>query len=114
MKKYKHVAAPVSLGGLFPTSDDEEEEEIFTNETEIVKVVLGGMELAVRQMAWHGANANQIWPGAFTLMDYILAHEKYHGAKVLELGAATGALSLALMKSGQFDMITRYRPSRLM
>eukprot|EP00599_Poterioochromonas_sp_BG-1_P008068 CAMPEP_0173145698 /NCGR_PEP_ID=MMETSP1105-20130129/8036_1 /TAXON_ID=2985 /ORGANISM="Ochromonas sp., Strain BG-1" /LENGTH=66 /DNA_ID=CAMNT_0014059725 /DNA_START=104 /DNA_END=301 /DNA_ORIENTATION=+ len=31
---------------------------------------------------------------------------RYETGKCLELGAATGALSLALMKTGKFDIIT--------
>lgn len=107
MKKHKQAPAPVSLGGLFPDSEDKGSAE-FVNETEIVKVTVGNMELAIRQMAWHGANANQIWPGTFTLVDYLLQNSKYHDSRMLELGAATGALSLALVKAGNFDIITRY------
>jgi predicted nicotinamide N-methyase len=103
MKKVSQAPAPVSLGGLFPDDDTSHE---FHNETEIINVHIGNYDLAIRQMAWHGANANQIWPGTFTLVDFILVNEKYHNTNMLELGSATGALSIALKKTGKFDLIT--------
>lgn len=106
MKKEKQAPAPVSLGGFFPDSDEEPAE--FVNETELVEAKLGSVALSIRQMAWHGANANQIWPGTFSLVDYLLSNEKYKDAKLLELGSATGALALALIKAGGFQVTTRY------
>lgn len=44
------------------------------------------------------ANANKVWPGTFILADFMSKHEgRYKGkGRILELGAATGALSIFL------------------
>lgn len=104
MKKVKQAAAPISLGGLFPDSEDEGGGD-FVNETEDVAVELGSCTLTIRQMAFHEANANQIWPGTYTLVEYLLKNEKYHHSTMLELGAATGAVAIALTKSNNFKQI---------
>eukprot|EP01031_Cornospumella_fuschlensis_P007867 gene7867-9723_t len=105
MKK-KQYTAPVSLGGLFPDSDEEEGGE-FCNETDILCVKLADQELQIRQMAWHGANANQIWPGSYALVDFLLENEKYGSGKFLELGSATGAVAIALLKANkQLEIVT--------
>ncbi len=122
----KHsISLPISLTGLFDASDDEDngieegqangEGTKFENESETISTTLGGYELKIRQMVWHQANANIIWPGTYNLVDHIFnVHDlenatklRYETGKCLELGAATGALSLALMKTGKFDIITR-------
>jgi hypothetical protein len=121
MSKKATITLPVSLTGLFDTESDQEDnaengtkENGFQNEFEIVKIVLGGMNLAIRQMVWHQANANLIWPGTYNLVDHILSVKdsdsellRYQTGKSLELGSATGALSIALTKIGNFDLITR-------
>ncbi len=126
MKKQTVSSVPVSLTGFFVNDDDSENEEEteveekdkqdqFENENEVTKVTIGGVDLEIRQMAWHRANANQIWPGTFTLMDQIIQTKdttddtklRYRSGKILELGAATGALSIALAKSGFDDILTR-------
>lgn len=105
MKK-KQYTAPVSLGGLFPNSDDEDGGE-FCNETDIFSVKLADHDLKIRQMAWHGANANQIWPGSYPLVEFLLENTKYSSGKFLELGSATGAVAIALIKAKQLDIVTR-------
>ncbi len=98
MKKPPLQQAPVSLTGLFISendSEDEGEKDTFENETEVVSLNLGGVQVAIRQMAWHRANANQVWPGAFTLADHIFrtvnadGKGRYESKKLLELGSAT-------------------------
>lgn len=111
--------ATVSLSGLFVEEDNEEnttpsELEQFTNEKEIVEVKVGDISIRICQMSWHMANANQIWPGAFKIAEHILQTQfhqpqsRYCDGKALELGAATGALAIALTKHGNFDIITRF------
>ncbi|RYH15521.1 hypothetical protein EON65_31625 [archaeon] len=104
--KQKQYTAPISLGGLFPNSDDEDGGG-FCNETDILNVKLADQDLKIRQMAWHGANANQIWPGSYALVDFILGNAKYGSGKFLELGSATGAVVIALIKAKQLDIVTR-------
>jgi hypothetical protein len=67
------------------------------------------ISLSINQFSFHVANANQIWPGTFNLAYFlarnrhVLVHnlsvsENSENLKILELGAATGALSLFLKK----------------
>lgn len=115
-----YTGATISLTGLFGEENDENttlsttsELEQFTNEHEVVVVKVGNVSISICQMSWHMANANQIWPGAFKLAEHILQTQfhqpqsRYSDGKVLELGAATGALAIALTKLGTFDIITR-------
>jgi hypothetical protein len=117
MKKPTVLQAPVSLTGLFVTGDesgDEDNNDGFENETEVVGMNLGGINVEVRQMTWHKANANQVWPGTFTLVHHMLSAVnefgvgRYENKKLLELGSATGALAIALLKTGKYDIITWY------
>jgi hypothetical protein len=77
--------------------------------------------LQIRQFAWHEANANRVWPGTFVLGSYLttchpqldkttttdkaddrqtektlLERLQHKDSRCLELGAATGALSIFL------------------
>jgi hypothetical protein len=104
------VAAPVSLTGLFVNENDSDEDasqESFQNECEVVNLKLGGIELNIRQKSWHQANANQVWPGTFTLIEHIFDHDRYKNENLLELGSATGALAIALLKTGNYHLDTR-------
>lgn len=94
------IDAPVSLGGLFPDSDDEETEGTgFVQEYSEQTVTLCDETLTIRQYCWHMANANKVWPGTFTLAEFITSHrERYSSGDILELGSATGALSIYLQK----------------
>jgi len=106
----KKVSAPVSLTGLFVNEDDSDEDcsqDEFQNECEIMPMNLGGIELNIRQKSWHQANANQVWPGTFTLIEHIFSHERYKSGDLLELGSATGALAIALIKSKNYHLVTR-------
>lgn len=110
--------APISLTGIFGADSDEEEEVAnetstnFCNEKDIQRITLAGVQIQVCQMSWHQANANQVWPGTYALADHILSVRegplsRYEGHNILELGAATGALSIALIKAGDFRTVTR-------
>lgn len=116
MNPHKAVlnTVPVSLTGLFfneNDSDFEEEENKFENESQVVELDLAGKIINIKQLSWHQANANQVWPGTFALIEHIAYNtdllERYQTGKILELGAATGALSIGLIKLGKFDLITR-------
>jgi len=96
-KKHLPVEAPqCSLGSLFGGNDEEEElEQTFETST----IQIGDKQLQIRQFAFHRANGNQIWPGAFTLADFLVAPpqlDKLRDERILELGAATGAMSIFL------------------
>ena len=55
--------------------------------------------LVIRQYCWHMANANKVWPGTFTLAEFLTSHrERYAAGDMLELGSATGALSIYIRK----------------
>ena len=115
---------PISLGDIFGNadSDNENDNEIssdpneFKQKYEIQKIKILDKILTIRQFSWHQTNANQVWPGTFRLAEYIINHsERYNPVpsssscpfKVLELGAATGALSIFLKTSPYcMDMIT--------
>jgi len=85
------VVVSPNLGGLF--GDTEE----FVNEYEVQELDIAGTVLKIRQFSWHEANANKVWPGTFTLAEYIVEHmDTYRSGSLLELGAATGALALFL------------------
>jgi len=94
-KKHAAVEAPFSLGGLFGGDDGEHLDQSFS----VSEIILNARTFRIRQFAYHRANANQIWPGTFTLCDFLVSPiqlKKIQGATVLELGAATGALAIAL------------------
>ena len=114
-------SAPISLTGIFGPDSDDDQEDVqddtnFCNERDIQRICLGDQEVDICQMSWHQANANQIWPGTYVLADHILqtknystdSFSRYENCSVLELGAATGALSIALMKTGKYNMISRF------
>lgn len=120
------IDAPVSLCGIFNDSDDDSVSSFDQcYETEDVNVC--GAILKIRQYAFHSHNANRVWPGTFNLAEYLLRtyeNKKIENAsdraiqegeevneddcnkdssklgKVLELGAATGILSLRLLTAG--------------
>ncbi len=55
----------------------------------------------MRQFSWHCANANKVWPGTFVLSEYIDSRiDFFRCGQVLELGAATGALSMFFTRRG--------------
>ncbi|OQR91999.1 hypothetical protein ACHHYP_20157 [Achlya hypogyna] len=100
------VEAPMSLGGLFATSDSEDEG--FVNEYETQDIFIGEDKYAIRQFSFHEANANKVWPGMFNLASFIDSHKaRYGNGTILELGAATGALAIHLRANPrQYDVIT--------
>ena len=104
------VIAPITLAGFFndDSSDDENETKEFVQIYEEQKLCIGSMNLKIQQMAWHMANANIVWPGTFTLADFIVDHLDYYSSgKIIELGSATGALAVFLCSPPRnFDVIT--------
>lgn len=102
------TTAPISLSGFFGADEDDNETDSnssskdFKQLFEVVDLNVGGIDMKIRQFSWHGANANQVWPGTFRLAEYISENiDTLPSGKVLELGAATGALSIYL--SSTFD-----------
>ena len=99
----------VSLSGLFHDSEDEEDGVgggQFDQSYEEQVLTIAEMQIIIRQYSWHMANANKVWPGTFALAEFMDSHlEAFKGSRVLELGAATGALSIYLSSKG-VDMVT--------
>lgn len=94
------IDAPQTLIGLFPPDTDDEDNndegaEPLTLCYEIQSVELVGRQLSVRQFDFHSHNANRVWPGTFNLADYLFRDSRNWG-NILELGAATGLLSIRL------------------
>jgi len=106
------VAPPINLGGLFATSDDSEDENAsdseFNNKGESQSITVGSRELLIRQFAWHQANANQVWPGTFILANFMDSHVDRYNTSLLELGSATGALTIYLRLKGYKQIVTRF------
>ncbi|KAF0715397.1 Aste57867_3400 [Aphanomyces stellatus] len=98
--------APVSLSGLFAAASDSEEDE-FENEFEIQDIEIGDDKYRIRVFAFHEANANKVWPGMFNLAGFMDAHARYSDGRIMELGAATGALAIHLRASPRnYDVMT--------
>jgi predicted nicotinamide N-methyase len=113
---------PMSITDLFSNNDDsdcdlaeyvENLDSKFLQNYEIQLLKFNeNINLNIRQFSWHQTNANQVWPGAFRLANHITDHsEKYVGCKILELGAATGALAIFLnmlnnTSPQKYDIIT--------
>lgn len=112
VRKDGGVAPPINIGGLFATSDDSEDENDldgeFNNKGESQTINVGSKELLVRQFAWHQANANQVWPGTFILANFMEDRTERYNTQLLELGAATGALTIYLRLIGFKEIITRF------
>lgn len=91
------TTAPIGMGGLFGDEDDQQ----FEQQYETQEVCIGGNSFSIRQFSFHCANANQVWPGAVRLGEHLLQNrEKLENKCILELGAATGALAIALISNG--------------
>ena len=70
-KKIKEITPPVCLGDLFAENGEEVEDAAFSQMYEVQELDIGGTIFKIRQFAWHGANANKVWPGTFNLGEYI-------------------------------------------
>jgi methylase of polypeptide subunit release factors len=91
------IDAPQSLSGLFQDDSDNENEKSFEQTYEEQSVQIASTSLIIRQYVWHMANANKVWPGTFNLGEFLEINlAKYAHCNILELGAATGALSIFL------------------
>ncbi|GAB4851751.1 hypothetical protein Ancab_031153 [Ancistrocladus abbreviatus] len=66
-----------------------------------------GMELLIREFSFHQLNANLLWPGTFTFVEWLVQHKSWiQGRRVIELGSGTGALAIYMRKSLQLDVTT--------
>jgi len=101
------VEAPFSLGSFFEERGEEGSEEL-EQQFEEQELVIGESTLRIRQYAWHMANGNKVWPGTFSLAEYLDLHrDVYSKGRILELGAATGALCIYLrLAPRRFDVWT--------
>lgn len=104
MNSNTNNSAPVGLRGLFPDSDSDNDETSEGNNDgkfeqlfEVQPKEFANKTIQIRQFSFHSANANQVWAGTFDLAKYIEDNmDRFLNAKILELGAATGALSIYL------------------
>lgn len=106
---------PINISDIFHIDDsdaeDTEENEsggVFKEEYEVATIQIKDISLKIRQFSWHQTNANKIWPGTYRLAEFITDNgDKYQHSRILELGAATGALSLYLNNiPGDYHMVT--------
>lgn len=62
--KHGGVDAPMSLGGLFAESDEEDDgftQNAFEQISEIQALTIAGITFEVEQLAYHSHNANKVW-----------------------------------------------------
>jgi len=109
--------APINIADIFHIDDSDEENDnatsnnsgVFQEEYSIASIQIKEISLQIRQFSWHQTNANKIWPGMYRLAEFITnSGDKYKNSRILELGAATGALSLYLQHFPEdgYDMVT--------
>lgn len=63
----------------------------------------GGVEVLLREYQT-GGTGNRLWPASHVLLRYMLQKfgpDELANAEILELGAGTGLVSIALAKAGQ-------------
>ena len=89
------VEAPITLGGLFPDSDEEDSstQSVFEQVSEVQSLTIAGLTFEVEQLAYHSHNANKVWPGTFALTEYIKQNSSRYPSetsRLLEIGSATG------------------------
>ena len=105
MAKQGELIAPIGVGGLFG-GDDEDEDAGFQQQFEVQRITIADRTYDIRQFSWHQANANQVWPGAIRLGEFMITRKDlYSSGRILELGAATGALAMSMTVNG-FDVVT--------
>lgn len=106
----KREVGVCNLSGLFGATDSDSDGGAFEQVYEVKSFVVCDVPMLIRQFSWHSANANQIWPGTVTLAEY-LSLDCNQGlllsGRVLELGSATGALAIFLLKrNAECDIVT--------
>jgi len=112
MPNDREIDAPTNFAGLWPDSDDEQED--FTNKAETQTITVADIPLKVRQYCYHSHNANRVWPGTFNLAEYYISASQpgelsdltATGTTVLELGSATGVLAMRFTIAGVVNLAT--------
>ena len=119
MSSSHQIDAPISLISFFPDSSESDQSdgegsndqaEVSYNDPcyESQTIEICGQNIVVRQYSFHSHNANQVWPGTFNLAEYLLVTQPdgsftYNWGSVLELGTATGLLSMRLALDCSFS-----------
>ncbi|EAL71788.1 hypothetical protein DDB_G0271316 [Dictyostelium discoideum AX4] len=82
--------------------EDNKKENIITEQVFEEKLIeVHGEKIKIREFAYSNTNAGVIWPSTYTLIDYLLLNqERFKNKKIIELGSATGVLSIFLNKKG--------------
>ncbi|KAI4324470.1 hypothetical protein MLD38_029958 [Melastoma candidum] len=66
-----------------------------------------GLDICVREFAFHELNANLLWPGTFAFAEWLVQHGSLlEGRRTVELGSGTGALAIFLRKAFGLDVTT--------
>lgn len=99
---------PIGIGDLFHEEDSDNEMDTktsvhssntFEQQFETLTVLINNESLLIRQYSFHPVNANAVWPGTNVLGQFIVNQKPYFSnANILELGSATGALAIYLIK----------------
>ncbi|GMI42087.1 hypothetical protein TeGR_g13619 [Tetraparma gracilis] len=103
----REIEAPISFGSMFD-EDPPASPAAFENVAEEQEVTIAGETMRVRQYCFHEKNANRVWPGTFNLLEHFLLPSSPGSLPsllppappFLELGAATGLLTLRLAIAG--------------
>lgn len=97
MPDHPQLDAPMTLTGLFPADDNDDEPDT-APVYEIQTLEIAGLSVKVRQFDYHSHNANRVWPGTFNLAEYLVECGVTLG-DTLELGTATGVLAMILTQA---------------
>lgn len=85
--------------------DQNESNAKFEDTHHISEFEMPGHKLKIRQFGFHPTNANFVWHGNFELATWISQNkDRFEGKRILELGSATGILSIFLHKMG-FEVV---------
>lgn len=122
MESRQKFDPPLFLGGFFKDSDDETQPEgngDEEQESECRTHEFPGMvrlcdrssltallqDIRIRELSFLAKNANFVWPGASHLAAFLLPRfPTLVGKRILELGSATGCLSIFLRKKGMMPL----------
>lgn len=87
-----------SVGDMF--GEQEETAEAWASEETTETVEMDGGSVEVFELAFHPRNAQAVWPGNMAVSEFLRSKlPQLQGSKgILEIGAATGALSIFMQK----------------
>ncbi|XP_010543202.1 PREDICTED: protein N-methyltransferase NNT1 isoform X2 [Tarenaya hassleriana] len=98
-----------SPSSLFAADGDSSDEETTETSQSFVERThqFPGIELLIREFAFHQLNANLLWPGTFAFAEWLMQHRaSIQRRRCLEIGSGTGALAIFLKKVSDIDITT--------